>query len=513
MYSAAEPASFCRSFRNGKFELSSNSLTLVLKIKNVDSSNSGLYFCGFWTSGGAVIVNASYLQVQGNVSTGDQREQREAHTDLMSVVLTAVTIVLTKVTLVLVVIGMLFPPGSGSQTVEVQPGEEASLQCSTSGSASLEFWIRLINRTHVHCVSVLAGGSDDPKYCEGIDSDRFKMSRKSSTLFLTIKNVDSSDSGQYICGFYTSGYLHFTVISLQVKVKSQFKVSLVITDKSDETAKLLSGVLGGLTVVLVLLIIGLVVKIRKLQTGFNLPVSDCDSTAPVKKCSTSLHRKQPHCSKVECGAVRASVTLVMNKLTFITVFSLCSYSSGSQTVEVQPGEEASLQCTSMIVSPSLEFWIRQINRTDVHCVSFLTGDSADPKYCEGIDSGKFKMSKKSSTLFLTIKDVDSSDSGQYICGFFTNGNLHSSVISVQVKDKSDETAKLLSGVLGGLTVVLVLLIIGLVVKIRKLQTANKEEPRPQPAEDSQNVTYAAVEIRPKGRRRAPEPNVIYAQTR
>ncbi|KAM3591264.1 uncharacterized protein V6R79_025681 [Siganus canaliculatus] len=202
---------------------------------------------------------------------------------------------------------------------------------------------------------------------------------------------------------------------------------------------------------------------------------------------SSYHGKQPHCSKVECGAVRTSVTLVMNKLTFITVFSLCSYSSGSQTVEVQHGEEASLHCMSG--SPSLEFWIRQINRTHVHCVSVLAGGSDDPKYCEGFDSGRFKMSRKSSTLFLTIKNVDSSDSGQYICGFYTSGDLHFTVISLQVKvksqfkvslvitDKSDETAKLLSGVLGGLTVVLVLLIIGLVVKIRKLQTGLSQSDR------------------------------------
>ncbi|KAM3591277.1 uncharacterized protein V6R79_025978 [Siganus canaliculatus] len=203
----------------------------------------------------------------------------------------------------------------------------------------------------------------------------------------------------------------------------------------------------------------------------------------------------------------------MNKLTFITVFSLCSYSSGSQTVEVQPGEEASLQCTRMSGSASMEFWIRQINRTDAHCVSFFTGGSDDPKYCEGIDSGRFKVSRNSSTLFLTIKNVDSSDSGQYICGFYTNGVLRSSVISVQVKDKSDETAKLLSGVLGGLTVVLVLLIIGLVVKIRKLQTANKEESRPQPAEDSHSLIDAAVEIHPNVRRRTYETMVIYSKTK
>uniref|UniRef100_A0A3B4GNC0 Ig-like domain-containing protein n=1 Tax=Pundamilia nyererei TaxID=303518 RepID=A0A3B4GNC0_9CICH len=65
MFEPHEPASFCDGFQNGKFEMSTNLSTVFLKIKQVDLLDSGLYFCGFKTHSNPVIVEATYLVVQG----------------------------------------------------------------------------------------------------------------------------------------------------------------------------------------------------------------------------------------------------------------------------------------------------------------------------------------------------------------------------------------------------------------------------------------------------------------
>ena len=65
MYGSDGDVSFCDGFQNGKFEMSSNVSTVSLKIKRVDSSDSGLYFCGFYVNTHTVISTATYLNVQG----------------------------------------------------------------------------------------------------------------------------------------------------------------------------------------------------------------------------------------------------------------------------------------------------------------------------------------------------------------------------------------------------------------------------------------------------------------
>ncbi|XP_039677633.1 uncharacterized protein LOC120572397 [Perca fluviatilis] len=70
-------ASFCDGFQN-RFEMSSNISTVFLKIKRVDSSDSGLYFCGINIDKHTVIVNATYLKVQ---------EESDGITNVMIVIL------------------------------------------------------------------------------------------------------------------------------------------------------------------------------------------------------------------------------------------------------------------------------------------------------------------------------------------------------------------------------------------------------------------------------------------
>ena len=65
--------SFCDGFQNGKFNMSSNTTTLFLRIKEVELSDSGLYFCGFYTN--SAIVSATYLKVQGKSCLSFERSR------------------------------------------------------------------------------------------------------------------------------------------------------------------------------------------------------------------------------------------------------------------------------------------------------------------------------------------------------------------------------------------------------------------------------------------------------
>ncbi|XP_078132319.1 T-cell surface glycoprotein CD8 beta chain-like isoform X2 [Sander vitreus] len=94
MFEAPEPAILCDGFQNGKFEMRSNMSAVFLKITQVNSSDSGLYFCGYIITKNLVIVDATYLEVQ---------EEPGEIVNLMSVILGAVTVVLTKVIIGLVV--------------------------------------------------------------------------------------------------------------------------------------------------------------------------------------------------------------------------------------------------------------------------------------------------------------------------------------------------------------------------------------------------------------------------
>uniref|UniRef100_A0A3Q3GB08 Uncharacterized LOC109978674 n=1 Tax=Labrus bergylta TaxID=56723 RepID=A0A3Q3GB08_9LABR len=59
--SADKKASFYGEFQNSSFDVTSNSTHLFLKMKQVDFSHSGLYFCGFTSEGNSVIVSATFL--------------------------------------------------------------------------------------------------------------------------------------------------------------------------------------------------------------------------------------------------------------------------------------------------------------------------------------------------------------------------------------------------------------------------------------------------------------------
>uniref|UniRef100_A0A671Y100 Uncharacterized LOC115588964 n=1 Tax=Sparus aurata TaxID=8175 RepID=A0A671Y100_SPAAU len=225
----------------------------------------------------------------------------------------------------------------------------------------------------------------------------------------------------------------------------------------------------------------------------------------------------------------------MKNFTLIAALCLCSISwisasvSQYQTVEAKHGGEVTLLCNNISSSDSQTFWSRLVNRTKISCVVVMFRYGREGKVCDGYITVKFEMKSNISTVSLNIKKVDSSDSGLYYCGFYINGIPVLTPIHLKVngsdephdddregKIESDGIAMLTSVILGALTVVLVLVIVGLVVKVRKLQTAVEEDQNPEQRENvgcDDDVTYAAVRIQPKAKRRHQEPNVIYASTR
>uniref|UniRef100_A0A7N6AX09 Immunoglobulin domain-containing protein n=1 Tax=Anabas testudineus TaxID=64144 RepID=A0A7N6AX09_ANATE len=57
---------YCDGFQNGHFKMETNISTVFLKIKHVDLSDSGLYFCHFFF-GGRGVYYVIYLSVEGKI--------------------------------------------------------------------------------------------------------------------------------------------------------------------------------------------------------------------------------------------------------------------------------------------------------------------------------------------------------------------------------------------------------------------------------------------------------------
>ncbi|XP_030018754.1 uncharacterized protein LOC115439000 [Sphaeramia orbicularis] len=233
----------------------------------------------------------------------------------------------------------------------------------------------------------------------------------------------------------------------------------------------------------------------------------------------------------------------MSVFTVITVLFLSchSWTSGSvpesQTVEVQPGENITLSCINKARYRTITDWFRVTNRTKASCISSKFGHDGKVSFCDGFGKEKYEMMVNPSKISLHIKDLDFSDSGLYLCGFYLNRHTvisETTYLNVQGNSGSDKDANirteddpdgikiLIIAVLGGLSGVLAIVTIALAVKIRKLQTAVNEELQKERNKNvlSDNLTYAAInfQAKPKRKRRPAsggeiEPHVVYAATR
>uniref|UniRef100_A0A3Q1FNV4 Ig-like domain-containing protein n=1 Tax=Acanthochromis polyacanthus TaxID=80966 RepID=A0A3Q1FNV4_9TELE len=188
---------------------------------------------------------------------------------------------------------------------------------------------------------------------------------------------------------------------------------------------------------------------------------------------------------------------------------LCTFSwisvsvSEILTVEVQPGEEVTLTCNNYTINLYNVFWYRLTSGANVSCISSMSSSAAQVLLCDGFYKNKFDMTSNITNLFLIIKTVDVSDSGLYFCGCCKDGL--STLVSptyLKVQEKSDEKTNLMVVILGALTVFLAMVIIGLVVKIKRVQKGTLE-----------NLLYLSYFSIISNMEAQMESTVVYAATR
>uniref|UniRef100_A0A3B4ZSI3 Ig-like domain-containing protein n=1 Tax=Stegastes partitus TaxID=144197 RepID=A0A3B4ZSI3_9TELE len=192
-------------------------------------------------------------------------------------------------------------------------------------------------------------------------------------------------------------------------------------------------------------------------------------------------------------------------------------------------------CNNYSSSAMNIFWFRMTNGPNISSISSMFNSDSKASLWNGFQNGNFIMTSNITNLFLKIKSVDVSDSGLYFCGccpYGVSALVSPTYLKVQgdsesdddidctSQNKSDENTNLMGVILGGLTVFFVMVIIGQVVKIKKLRKAQDQEPNAQHRENfgPETRNYAPLSFHPKtkgsGRpERALESHAVYFATR
>uniref|UniRef100_A0A672IFI7 Ig-like domain-containing protein n=1 Tax=Salarias fasciatus TaxID=181472 RepID=A0A672IFI7_SALFA len=203
-----------------------------------------------------------------------------------------------------------------------------------------------------------------------------------------------------------------------------------------------------------------------------------------------------------------------------------------RTVEVLPGEEATMLCSNLTSLFIPVVWYRLANtESRISSISSMLSSDSNATLYTGFQNGRFTMASNNSHIFLNIKPVDLSDFGLYFCGQNINSGvdifnrtylksqgenpLQCYIVFEQNSEQKhvglDNSTYML---LGGLIVFLIVVIIALVFKIKSFHTGISL------SQESDGLNYAAVSFQPRtnrGRRqtaeRELEPHVVYAATR
>ncbi|CAI5672356.1 unnamed protein product [Oreochromis niloticus] len=112
-------------FQNGKFEMTTNISTLFLKIKRVDQSDSGLYFCGFY-SDGRLLFSVTRLNVGDTDEPADDMGSKCKQESDVVAKLTSVTLGVLSVFLLMVIIGLVVQNRKLQQAFKEQQNQDQS---------------------------------------------------------------------------------------------------------------------------------------------------------------------------------------------------------------------------------------------------------------------------------------------------------------------------------------------------------------------------------------------------
>ncbi|XP_020789615.2 uncharacterized protein LOC110168518 [Boleophthalmus pectinirostris] len=196
---------------------------------------------------------------------------------------------------------------------EVRSGGNITLSCSNISKETTQVdWFRVENETKARCISSMIGSDDEPSYCSGFKHSRFQMSISKTHVFLTIYQVQTSDSGLYFCGFFIrSNVVIGESTYLSVDGDEGDLVTIIPVDEKMDCPSVYTVliILGSITVFSILIITGLSVKIFHLQRAKDqTPDSreNCTGTARVFMATTVRSRlpRKPEDTHVVCTVIK-----------------------------------------------------------------------------------------------------------------------------------------------------------------------------------------------------------------
>ncbi|XP_039677609.1 uncharacterized protein LOC120572377 [Perca fluviatilis] len=141
MYGSDGKPSFWDGFEN-RFEMSSNISTVFLKIKEVDLSDSGLYFCRINRDGHTVIAGLTHLKVQGDDESDfgedlNTEKESDGMTNVMSVFLGFLTVLTVFLTIVVILLTVKIRKLQTAVNEEQQPERNKDLGSDELNYAAL----------------------------------------------------------------------------------------------------------------------------------------------------------------------------------------------------------------------------------------------------------------------------------------------------------------------------------------------------------------------------------------